>query len=276
MKTISGKVVSSKPVSLSKAARILSKFASSDNGASPAFAAYLKRASASFHELVQLHKELKGSNPERKRKERPSDNAAVEDAADSVRKHTDKGMTTEEKQKIGEREKHKGGERAERKDRELEDSLKTDNEHKWHNRKRAKGELSTGGKSEGSLDVNGVKNDVEGECGSKELRRHKKKKNRKTDEGQKKKVDAFAETEMEEQNRFSNQDAGYSEAAEMVPDDGSKPNKSAKKTKEKGSRNIEVANIGAVEGRKHRKQIHAVSKTQWWQSRNSGSKQKRL
>lgn len=157
MKTISGKVVSSKPVSLYKAARILSKFASSDNGASPAFAAYLKRASASFNELVQLHKELKGSSPERKRKEHRSDNAAIKDAAHSVRKHTDKGMTSEEKQDLGERKKHKGGKRAEREDRELEDSLKTDNEHKRQNKKRGKGELSTRGKSEGSVNVKGVK-----------------------------------------------------------------------------------------------------------------------
>ncbi|GAB4860262.1 hypothetical protein Ancab_011743 [Ancistrocladus abbreviatus] len=61
MRQVSGAVVCSRPVSLSKAAKILSKFASSDNGASPAFAAYLKRASASSNALVQLHKESKGS-----------------------------------------------------------------------------------------------------------------------------------------------------------------------------------------------------------------------
>ncbi|KAL2927801.1 Signal recognition particle receptor FtsY [Bienertia sinuspersici] len=59
MKTVSGEVVSSTPVSVSKAAKILSNFASSDNGASPAFAAYLKRSSASFNELAQLHKKHK-------------------------------------------------------------------------------------------------------------------------------------------------------------------------------------------------------------------------
>lgn len=61
MKTVSGEILSSHPISLSKAAKILSKFSQVDNGATPSFAAYLRRASTSFNELVQVHKELKGS-----------------------------------------------------------------------------------------------------------------------------------------------------------------------------------------------------------------------
>ena len=61
MKTISGKAISSKPVSLSKAAKILSKFVSAENGASQAISAYLHQTSAVFNELNQLHKELKSS-----------------------------------------------------------------------------------------------------------------------------------------------------------------------------------------------------------------------
>ncbi|KAI3794178.1 hypothetical protein L1987_36807 [Smallanthus sonchifolius] len=56
MKTVSGKIVSTKPVNLSKAANILSNFVTSDNGASQPVAAYLRRASAAFNELVYFKK----------------------------------------------------------------------------------------------------------------------------------------------------------------------------------------------------------------------------
>ncbi|TKY57955.1 transcriptional regulator ATRX-like isoform X1 [Spatholobus suberectus] len=68
MKTISGHCVSLKDISLSKAAKILSKFDSADNGASQVISAYLHRASASFSELDRLHKELKSSHPHKKHK----------------------------------------------------------------------------------------------------------------------------------------------------------------------------------------------------------------
>ncbi|KGN47333.1 uncharacterized protein DDB_G0283697 [Cucumis sativus] len=66
MKTVNGSVVSSKPISISKAASTLSSFLSADNGASKALCAYLRRASDSFNELKQLHKELKSSCSVRK------------------------------------------------------------------------------------------------------------------------------------------------------------------------------------------------------------------
>eukprot|EP00262_Sarcandra_glabra_P019336 TRINITY_DN7265_c0_g1_i19.p1 TRINITY_DN7265_c0_g1~~TRINITY_DN7265_c0_g1_i19.p1 ORF type:complete len:176 (+),score=34.56 TRINITY_DN7265_c0_g1_i19:442-969(+) len=69
MKLISGKVISSKPISIWKAASTLSTFISTETGASEAVSAYLKRASASFNDLVQFHRELKsGGGSERKRK----------------------------------------------------------------------------------------------------------------------------------------------------------------------------------------------------------------
>ncbi|XP_055961153.1 uncharacterized protein LOC130014584 isoform X2 [Mercurialis annua] len=55
MKTISGKLISSTPVSISKAAAILSKFAASENGSSQAVTAYLRRATAAFDELARPH-----------------------------------------------------------------------------------------------------------------------------------------------------------------------------------------------------------------------------
>ncbi|XP_021889785.1 uncharacterized protein LOC110808564 [Carica papaya] len=62
MKTVSGKVISTAPISLSKAASIISNFAAAENGASQAISAYVRRASAAFTELAHLHKELKYSS----------------------------------------------------------------------------------------------------------------------------------------------------------------------------------------------------------------------
>ncbi|CAD5335394.1 unnamed protein product [Arabidopsis thaliana] len=59
MKTVTGRVVSAEPISLSKAAKLLSGFASSDNGASQDVSAYLRRASAAFTELKSFHREIK-------------------------------------------------------------------------------------------------------------------------------------------------------------------------------------------------------------------------
>ncbi|XP_061355063.1 uncharacterized protein LOC133300789 [Gastrolobium bilobum] len=67
MKTICGHCVSLKEISLSKAAKILSKFVSAENGASHVISAYLHRASASFNELDHLHKELKSSRSHKKK-----------------------------------------------------------------------------------------------------------------------------------------------------------------------------------------------------------------
>ncbi|XP_044482100.1 uncharacterized protein LOC123208639 [Mangifera indica] len=61
MKTITGKVLSTSSIPLSKASSILSKFANADTNASPALCAYLRRASVAFNELSQLHKELKSN-----------------------------------------------------------------------------------------------------------------------------------------------------------------------------------------------------------------------
>ncbi|XP_057954761.1 uncharacterized protein LOC131148842 [Malania oleifera] len=78
MKTVSGKVASSKPISLSKAAKVLSKFVSADTGASPAVSAYLRRASDSFNELALLHRELRASQSSHKhRKPRSEPNGRI-------------------------------------------------------------------------------------------------------------------------------------------------------------------------------------------------------
>ncbi|MED6144463.1 hypothetical protein PIB30_015890 [Stylosanthes scabra] len=70
MKTVSGYCVSSRDITLSKAAKILSKFVSAENGASHAINAYLHRASVAFSELNQLHKEVKSSDSHKKKHRR--------------------------------------------------------------------------------------------------------------------------------------------------------------------------------------------------------------
>ena len=68
MKTVSGEIISTKAISLSKAAKVLSNFVAAETGASDAVSAYLRRASASFDELVQFHKYMKYSKSDRKMK----------------------------------------------------------------------------------------------------------------------------------------------------------------------------------------------------------------
>ncbi|CAK7322506.1 unnamed protein product [Dovyalis caffra] len=59
MKTVTGKIIDSSPVTIAKAASILSKFVSSETGASQAVNAYLRRATAAFDELARLHSKPK-------------------------------------------------------------------------------------------------------------------------------------------------------------------------------------------------------------------------
>ena len=56
MRTVSGTIVSTKPVNLSKAAKVLSNFVNTENGASQSVSVYLRRASAAFDELVYFKK----------------------------------------------------------------------------------------------------------------------------------------------------------------------------------------------------------------------------
>nr|GME13279.1 nucleolar protein 58-like [Ipomoea batatas] len=62
MKTISGKVISTKPVSLSDAAVIISGFAATETGASDAVSVYIRRAADAFNQLVQFHHDLRYPN----------------------------------------------------------------------------------------------------------------------------------------------------------------------------------------------------------------------
>ena len=74
MKTISGHCVSVIDILVLKAAKILTNFISADNGASHVINAYIHRASASFNELKQLHKELGSSHSHKKHKRHRTEN----------------------------------------------------------------------------------------------------------------------------------------------------------------------------------------------------------
>ncbi|XP_042392231.1 uncharacterized protein LOC121983357 [Zingiber officinale] len=71
MKAVTGTVVSSKPISLSKAAAVLSRFAANENDARPEVAAFVRRASAAFDELVLFHREVRAARrrPEEREEE---------------------------------------------------------------------------------------------------------------------------------------------------------------------------------------------------------------
>ncbi|XP_073040734.1 uncharacterized protein [Primulina eburnea] len=55
MRKISGNVVWTRPMSLSRAAKLLARFSAVDNGSSAAVSMYLQRASEAFDHLVQFH-----------------------------------------------------------------------------------------------------------------------------------------------------------------------------------------------------------------------------
>ncbi|KAL0709954.1 hypothetical protein Bca4012_016932 [Brassica carinata] len=63
MKTVTGSVNNAKPISLAKAATLLSGFVSSETQASQDVSAYLRRASAAFTELRSFHREIRSPNP---------------------------------------------------------------------------------------------------------------------------------------------------------------------------------------------------------------------
>ncbi|KAF7845501.1 DNA ligase 1-like [Senna tora] len=113
MKTISGQPISTKPISFSKAAKILNKFVSADNGASHVVNVYLNRASTAFDELKQLHKEINSPHSDQKHKRDRSEtrdhsveqNQGAEQLKTKFRKHQD--AIEEHAEKDGGNEKHK-------------------------------------------------------------------------------------------------------------------------------------------------------------------------
>ncbi|KAL0296509.1 UNVERIFIED_CONTAM: hypothetical protein Sradi_6703000 [Sesamum radiatum] len=92
MRKISGQVLSTKPVSLARAAKLVSRFAGVDNGSSSAVSLYLQRTAEAFNHLVQFHNKRKTgtdleNSPERKmvqksQTDRPEKNPDGKEAQD--------------------------------------------------------------------------------------------------------------------------------------------------------------------------------------------------
>ncbi|WOL19046.1 hypothetical protein Cni_G27842 [Canna indica] len=105
MRAVKGTVVSLKPISLSKAAAVLSRFAANDKAARPEVAAYVRRASAAFDELVRIHREIRAaskhpeleklreekSEEERKKKRKKRSRNDMEAGDDGIEKTRDDG-----------------------------------------------------------------------------------------------------------------------------------------------------------------------------------------
>ncbi|KAJ4725926.1 nucleolar protein 58-like [Melia azedarach] len=127
MKAVTGKVLSTTPISLSKAASILSKFVSADNGASQAVCAYLRRASFSFNELNQLHKELKSHRKHKTSKsEIITDDEKPNRSVISIQRSSHPELSREPGSGVSESEKKK----HKKKKDAVEDKLRIKNEEK--------------------------------------------------------------------------------------------------------------------------------------------------
>ncbi|EHA8587110.1 hypothetical protein COCNU_scaffold001446G000010 [Cocos nucifera] len=100
MRAVRGSVVSSRPLSLSKAAATLARFAAAETGARPEIAAYLRRASTAFNELVQFHREIKavwrGTKRDAPRKEEEEDGSGGDGLKEEKKRRRKK-----EKEKAG-------------------------------------------------------------------------------------------------------------------------------------------------------------------------------
>ncbi|OWM67962.1 eukaryotic translation initiation factor 5B [Punica granatum] len=110
MKTVSGKIISTRSVSLAKASKILSKMVTVDNGASSSISIYLRKASDAFDELAQFHKGIKTPKSDRKSRKTsaltesengPPQEVEPEDAESNRRKRR--------KKKVGDRDDEDNG-----------------------------------------------------------------------------------------------------------------------------------------------------------------------
>lgn len=92
MKTVSGKVIYTTPISLSDAAKSLSKFAASDHEASHAVSLYLQRAADSFNHLVKVHQKLSSNSV---KKEDFNDDVEISESRRDQKKNREVGLKVE-------------------------------------------------------------------------------------------------------------------------------------------------------------------------------------
>ncbi|KAA8549532.1 hypothetical protein F0562_001450 [Nyssa sinensis] len=147
MKTVSGKVVSTKPLSLSQAATVLSTFAAAETGASQAVSTYLRRASASFNELVQFHKELNASRSDLKHNKNRLENINNENPIIFQQNFKEAKIGQNIEDSEGKREKKRKKKNAEDVEREGGDNLGIEKEGRKERKKRKSGDIDDGQRS---------------------------------------------------------------------------------------------------------------------------------
>ena len=204
MKTVTGKITDSTPVTIAKAASILSKFVSTDTGASQALNAYLRRATAAFDELARLHSKsdrrkhkrdsaqtqrveasqsgLVNNNEQRLEMEvKEEGNAAEEETERKKRRRKRKGDLEEETERSNEVKKEKTefeeneGKVVGRVEIKVEEEMK----RKKKKKKRKSGEVEV----EVEVEVKVKEEEREGKDGLKDEGQRKKKKRRKHEDG---------------------------------------------------------------------------------------------
>ncbi|CAI0545279.1 unnamed protein product [Linum tenue] len=177
MKSVTGEIVSSTPVSLSKAASILSQFVSADTGASQAVNAYLRRANSAFDELVRLR-----SKSERRARENHSSVPTVDE-----RVQLSKGTAQPQ---LNSEEPHKRKKKKEEDEVKVEEELRkgegnVEEEELSNKKKTKKSDLGTsgGGENKKGVEVKGELSHAEanlGDLGSESDKQKKKKKKHKS------------------------------------------------------------------------------------------------
>lgn len=122
MKSVSAQLVSSEPVSLAKASKILSNFVSIDNGASHAVSVYLRRAAVSFADLNQFHKDLKSSSSSSKSRKKHTQIITFDFEQDEPKSKENEKKVKESEGSLGiEVDKSEGRKKKKRKGDEMDD-----------------------------------------------------------------------------------------------------------------------------------------------------------
>ncbi|MBA0678702.1 hypothetical protein Goari_020027, partial [Gossypium aridum] len=231
MKTVTGKILSSTPVSVSKAAKIIANFSATDNGASQAISAYLRRASASFSELKQLHNELRKPSRSDHKHKKSKPQTTVDGARESSLEPSEFNSALEDvelSQEAGHG--YKDGERKKQKNK----------------KKKAKGEdIDVGGEIviEDGESKRGKENNESnfGEDGDKTVKKHKKEKS-----GRK--------VETLEENGVN------IEKGEMIDEEEREGEKKKKKKRKSSYIEVGIENNASSEPRKKKKVKNEVDK----------------
>ncbi|KAK7310719.1 hypothetical protein RJT34_08403 [Clitoria ternatea] len=259
MKTVTGRCDSSKDVSLSKAAKIIAKFVSADNGASHAINAYLRRASASFNELNQLHKEIKSPHSHKKKhKRRRADNAG--DEGGGVVENSVPGVKSEEFRVDSEKSTQTDVKFSRGVDSSVENRTGSAGE-KHKKSKKKQGDESLNGEDNGIKLSNGVENEIESGrekgsgIGMEEEKKPKKEKKKHKKGGDfssnKSGVENLEDGDEKEQERGKQCDGLEGENGGVVRPQDSQIKK--KKKKEAGSQNKSYDEATKMEQRRKRK-----------------------